>query len=128
MIRVIIHERSSLWTAELERRLSGQTDLSFRWHPYRSDLLQNALNAEIMVLVVSPDDDSLDLIRELRRCNQSARLICLVETDALDWENLARELGVTGILPDVAMKSDVAELVMALCHALTAGSSPSRSA
>ncbi|HWL10845.1 MAG TPA: hypothetical protein VNQ76_20730 [Planctomicrobium sp.] len=121
MARIFVHEPTSLWTAELERTFATQRDVSFRWHPHASDLLNDASQADVMVLVVSPEDASLDLIRGIRSRNSAARLICLVNEEEPDWEHLARECGVTSILPDVSVKFRVIELIEQLLSVSASG-------
>lgn len=111
MIRIFVHEPTSLWTAEFERSFRGPQGISFRWHPHVSDMLEDAALCDIIVLVVPATDESLDLIRELRRTAESTRLLCLVSEEESTWENVARECGVTSILPDVSMKCRVVELL-----------------
>ncbi len=106
-----VFEPTSLWTAELERAFAGQNLVKFRWHPHRKDFLANADVPRLAILAVSADDDSIELITQLRQANPSAGIICLVKEDDHDWEALARECGATAVLPDVTQKSEVIALV-----------------
>ncbi|WP_437193786.1 hypothetical protein [Planctomicrobium sp. SH527] len=110
-MQLLVHEQTSLWTAEFERACSGRTGLTIRWCPHRSDLFDHAVAVIFVVLVCEADDASLTLIRRLLRSNADLKILCLVSADVDSWELLARELGVAAILPDVTSKRHVIDLV-----------------
>ncbi|SFI55474.1 hypothetical protein [Planctomicrobium piriforme] len=111
MGNLLVHEPTSHWTAEIERTWAKRPDVSIRWRPYRESVLEELPGADLVLLVVAPDDAALDFLRQLHRLAPQAILICLVSEEIQEWELLARELGATAILPDTAMNQQVIELL-----------------
>jgi|GEM_PF-3487285 hypothetical protein len=97
---LLIYERSSHWTAELERLFSGRDQLSIRWRPHKDDFLNEALDADTVLIVADGSDAELGLIRHLRQASSVLGIGCLVSNSALNWEWLARELGADFVLPE----------------------------
>lgn len=110
---VLVFEPTSHWTAELERAGGTGPQMLVHWKPYPADLLQEcrAQPPRVIVLSVSPGDESLDLLRNVRESAPAARLVCLVEGDPAEWEWLARELGADVVLPDSVEKQRVVTAV-----------------
>lgn len=97
---LLIYERRSRWTAELERHFSGNDQLLIRWRPHQDDLLEEARDAEAALLVADGSDAELQLIIQLKQSAPALRMGCLVSEAASNWEWLARELGTDFVLPD----------------------------
>lgn len=113
-MQLIVHEQTSLWTAEIERALTGRSELTVRWCPHRSDLFEHVHSAVLIVIVCDADDAALSLIRRLLRANSDLKIMCLVSEEFDSWELLARELGVVAIIPDVTSKRQVLTLIQRL--------------
>jgi len=106
---VLIFESTSHWTAELERSWEGQQAMEIRWRPHRDDLIAEVPLATLAVLVVSPNQEAIELIHTVRTVAPHCQIVCLTTAESRDWESFARELGGTAILPDVTSKEIVRE-------------------
>lgn len=105
---ILVHESVSHWTAEMERAFASSPETSFRWRPYREELLEEVPQASLVLMAVATDDASLDLIRQLKARHHSVPIACLIPQPHPEWEWLARELGVDLVLPDTMEKDRVA--------------------
>jgi hypothetical protein len=99
---ILVHEPVSRWTAELERAFLPFPEIGFRWRPYRKELMEELTLASLVLLVVAPDDPSLDLIREIKRIDRSLPIACAISVPHPEWEWVARESGVDIVLPDTS--------------------------
>jgi DNA-binding NarL/FixJ family response regulator len=113
---LLVHEPTSHWTAALERGLGPRRDWQVLWKPYAGDLLDACRNSDVraVVMAASGDEQSLDLLREVRAAAPGAQILCLAEDDRPDWEWLARELGADAVLPDVVEESRIVSAVARL--------------
>lgn len=94
MLKILVHEPDSHWVAELERQFLDRPEITFRWRPYQEELMEELSTARLVVLVIPADNESLDLVRQLRSRNDPPGIVCLVPSSNAGWEWLARELGV----------------------------------
>jgi len=99
---ILVHEPVSHWTAELERAFLNHPEIGFRWRPYREELLDELTLASLVLLVVAPDDQGLDLIRQIKSIDRSLPIACVISAIHSEWEWLAREAGVDIVLPDTS--------------------------
>jgi len=105
---ILIHESVSHWTAELERAFAASPETTFRWRPYREELCLETPLASLILLVVTADDQSLELIRQLKAIDDSVPIACLIPQEFPQWEWVARELGVDIIYPDTVEMGRIA--------------------
>lgn len=108
---ILIHEPESHWSAELAREFADCPEVVLRWRPYMKELLAELESARLVLFVVPPDNESLDVIRDVRaRCPRVA-VGCLLSSPNMAWEWLARELGVDMVLPGLTEKTRIADSI-----------------
>lgn len=102
---LLVHEPTSLWTAEFERQLLPDPGLRIRWRPDFGDLLAESTRQTLAVLVLSPEEESLEKVSQLH--TRTAGILCLIAGEDFPWEKAARELGADVVLPETTTKYSV---------------------
>jgi DNA-binding NarL/FixJ family response regulator len=121
MVRILIFEPTSNWTALLERSFLSQTDRQCRWQPFFPDFLAEirAGNADVALVVTTADDAGLAELANLREAAPpTLRIVCLTAGDNPQWEWGARELGADVVLPDVSEAQSLVRAVDRLIQSL----------
>jgi DNA-binding response OmpR family regulator len=110
MIRLLILEPTSRWTAVLERAFATDADRQCRWQPFFPDFLAELRtgNADIAVVVTDANDNGIAVLTDIQQAAPpDVRIVCLVAGDDPQWEWAARELGADVVLTDVCEQRHV---------------------
>ncbi len=111
MPHILIYERTSLFTAELQRSFNAIADVQVRWAPHLIDFKSQARFASLVLMHVEELDlKTLDLVQELKE-QTSCPWLLLLKDQAPELEWTLRELGADAVLLDTVQKSRLIELV-----------------